>query len=237
MRPLLRGIVAAMALSLAPVAVVTTSAAPANAAETVTTTTSFDPDIDRRGQAGGYFSVTGSVKTAEGSGPLAGTAYLQGLAPGSKTWKNLGSDDSPGFAYYPDYDKYKTNTKLRIYFAGGTYSPGTSSERVYPPSVSKVLSVKVSRRFDIKSVSGKRQPTADVKVSPKFGKKKLLVQKKQGKKYKTFRKVKTNKKGKVRLSLPGSRKGITYLLVAPGDKRYVTTKTPVTATQYRSIVH
>lgn len=229
MRPLLRGIVAAVALSLAPVAVVATSAAPAGAAETVATTTTFDPDIKPRGEAGGYLSISGSVTSADGSGPFVGTAYLQSLAPGSKTWKNVGTDE-PSYLSYPDYDRYKTNTKLRIYYAGGA-----SGETTYTPSVSKVLSLKVSRRFNIKSVSGKRQPTADVKVSPKFAKKKLLVQKKKGGNFKTFRKVRTNKKGKVRISLAGSRKGITYLLVAPGDKRYVTTKTPVTATQYRAI--
>lgn len=236
MRPLLRGILAATALSLAPVAVVTTTAAPAIAADTVETTTSFDPDINPRGQAGGYLSITGEVVASDGSSPLAGTAYLQSLAPGSKTWKDVGTDDSPGFAYYPDYDKYKTNTKLRIYFTGGTYQPGTSSERVYDPSVSRVLNIKVYRLFDIKSVSGKRQPTADIKVTPKFGKKKLLVQKKAKKGWNTFRKVKTNKKGKVRLSVPGSRNGTKYRLVAPGNKQYMTTKNIITATQYRPIV-
>ena len=231
MRLLLRGVIAAVALSLAPVAVVATSAAPARAAETVETTTSITA-TSTRGFAGGYLSASGAVATPDGSSPYAGTAYLQSLAPGATTWKNVGSDDSPGYAYFPDYDTFKTNTKLRIYYTGGTYAPGTSSERTYTPSTSRVLTIKVARNVDFDNVSGKRQPTADVKVSPKFGKKKIIVQKKQGKGYKTYRKFKTNKKGKVRISVPGSSKGIKYRLIAPGDTLFVATKLKFTASRY-----
>ncbi|CAN5496405.1 hypothetical protein BH09ACT12_BH09ACT12_11580 [soil metagenome] len=235
MRALLHGAVVAAALSLAPVAVVTTTAAPAHAATTVHTKTTFQSDVRKHGEYGGTFIVSGEVTTLDdpdGYGPLAGTAYLQRLAPGSKSWKNVASDDSPGYAYFPNYDKYKGNAKFRIYYTGGTYDAGSSGERNYPPSVSGVIKVKVTRKMTLKDVS-KRQPTAIVKVSPKFGGKKILVQKKKGKKgWKTFRKVKTNKKGKARISFKGSRKGTPYRVVAPGNKQFVATKNSFKAYTY-----
>ena len=229
MRPLLRGAVAAAVLSLAPVAVVTSSA-PASALVDVPTVASFDPDITKRGVAGSFLSITGDLDAPNESGCSsfhAGDTFLQAQQPGSSVWKNVATDPSSGFLSFPDYDSYKTNTKLRIAYPGGT-----SGECVYQPTTSGTISIKVLREFDISNVSGKRQPTADIKVSPKFGKKKLLVQKKKGKGYQTFRKVKTNKKGKVRLSVPGSRKGIKYRLVAPKDKNFVATKTIITATVF-----
>lgn len=237
MRPLFRGVVAAAALSLAPIAVVTTTAAPAQAAATVNTVTTFDAGIKKRGEFGDLLYITGRVKAQDdpsgtGDTVYGGVSYLQRQSPGSSTWKNVAKDETPGYSSFPDYSKYKSNAKFRIYFAGGVSDPGESNERTYPPSVSKAITIKVFRTFDVQSVSGKRRPTADVKVSPKFGKKTLLVQKQKGKRYKPFRKVKTNKKGKVRLSLPGSSKGITYRLVAPKDKNFLATKTTVTATQY-----
>lgn len=142
MRPILRGLVAAAALSLAPVAVVTTSVAPANAAATVDTTYASSPATQR-----------------------------------------------------------------------------TSGDRVY-------------RTIDIQSVPGKRKPTADVKVTPKFAKKLLTIQKKMGKGFTTIKKVRTNERGKVRISVEGSRKGIKYRLVAPGNKKFLATKAIITATVY-----
>lgn len=229
MRPLLRGVVAAVVLSLAPVAAVTTTAASAATAETITTTTAITPDRTR-GHAGSFLSITGAVATVDGSSPLAGTAFLQRLAPGAKTWKNVGNDTSPGYADYPDHDMFTTNAKYRIYFTGGTYSDTT-----YTPSVSEIVTIRVFRNVDITSVAGKPQPTADVRVSPKFATKKLLVQKRAKKGWNTFRRVTTNEKGKVRLSFAGSRRGTDYRLVAPGNKRYTTTKTIITVTLYRPI--
>ena len=234
MRPLFRGLVAAAALSLAPIAVVTASTAPAHAAAVVTTKTTLSDNIRNVGEFGDFLSISGSVKSVDdpngSSSVFAGSSFLQIKAPGSKTWRNVASDDSPSFSSYSSYDKFKTRGKFRIFYAGGTYMPGTDSERTYQPSASKAISIKVLRDIMVTSVSGKRQPTADVKVTPKFGKKKLLVQKKKGKKsYKTFRKIKTNKKGKVRFSAPGSRKGTKYRLVAKGNKQFNTTSTIVVA--------
>lgn len=231
MRTILRGVIAAVALSLTPVAVVTVAAPPATAAATVATTTSFDPDIRKRGEAGAFLSITGSVEPVEDPNCTfvsVGDTFLQRQAPGTSTFKNVAKDTSPSFLSFPDYDKYTGNAKFRLAYTGGVASESCT----YAPSVSEVISLKVLRRFDIQSVSGKRQPTADIKVSPKFGNKLLLVQKKQGGKFKTFRKVKTNQKGKVRLSLEGSRQGIDYRLVAPKDKNFVATKAIVTATRF-----
>ncbi|MBU1802824.1 MAG: hypothetical protein KKA97_11435 [Actinobacteria bacterium] len=227
MRSLLRGTIAAVALTLAPVAVVTTSSAPAHAAAEVATTSSFSDSITKRGEFGRFFSVSGGVDAADESFIDAGEARLQVQKPGSSTWKTIEVASGVGFASFPDYDKYRSNVKLRIAYTGGT-----SDDTTYLPSVSKAISIKVLRSVDFSSVSGKRQPTADVKVKPKFGKKKLLIQKKKGKKFKTFKKVKTNKKGKARFSVPGSSKGIKYLLVVPKDKNFVATKIPFTATRF-----
>ncbi len=139
MRNIVRGLVAAVALSLAPVAVVATAAAPSNAAVSVET-------VDAR-----------------------------------------------------------------------------------PAAAQQQRAAKKMRSMVVSSVSGKKQPTADVKVTPKFGKKLLLIQKKKGKNYKTFKKVRTNKFGKVRISLAGSRKGIKYQLVAPGNKKFKVLKRVIVA--------
>lgn len=237
MRPLLRGFAAAVTLSLAPLAAVTTTASPAQAAVVVNTRTTFDPDIRKVGEYGTFVSISGAVQTTDDpdgySSPFEGVAQLQRKAPGSKTWKTIASDDSPGFAYFPSYDTYRSNTQLRIYFTGGTYNPGASNERVYPPSVSKPITLKVFRELEPKDVS-KRQPTVAVKISPKYAKKPILVQKKKGKGWKTFKKVRTNKKSRARIAVKGSRQGIPYRLVVPGNKQFLPTQYQFRGVYYRS---
>ena len=97
--------------------------------------------------------------------------------------------------------------------------------------MSPTISLKVLRNFDFKDVS-KKTVTVAVRYSPGFGKKNILVQKKKGKGFATFKKVKTDQKGRARISVPGSSKGITYQLVAPKDKRFVATKQRFVATRF-----
>jgi hypothetical protein len=228
MRPLLRGAIAAAVLSLAPVAVVTTTAAPASAMVDVATSSTLGNDFPRRGEFGEFISpsISGSVVAADGSSPTGGV-QLQAQAPGSSTWRTVASSTFAPDPFFSDYTQFRSNTKLRLNYPGGT-----SGDTNYLPSVSSPISLKVFREIDFTNVSGKRQPTADLKISPKYKNKTILVQKKQGKKFKPFKKIKTNAKSKVRFSVPGSSRGTEYRLVIPNDKKFVATKLPFTATVF-----
>lgn len=227
MRPLLRGAIAAVALSLAPVAVVTT-ASPASAAADVSTSSTFGSAPAKRALFGDPFFASGNVEAADGSIVDVGVKQLQRRAKGSDSWKTVATDDlaDDDFGGFDEYDKHQGNATFRVAYTGGV-----DGETTYLPSVSTVITVKVFRNFTGKDVS-KRVPAVKVKFSPKFGNKQILVQKKQGKKWKTFKKVKTNKKGQALVSGPGSSKGIKYRLVAPGNKQFTTTKAFFTAYRY-----
>lgn len=235
MRPLLRGAIAAVALSLAPVAVITSTMTPADAAVSVDTRTTFQKDVRKNGVAGGAFIVSGEVRTIndpDGYGPLAGVSHLQRQAPGSRAWKNVGTDDSPGFSYFPEYDTYTGNAKFRIYYTGGTYGAGTSGERTYPPSVSKAISIKVRRTMTFKDVSRGAKGRGQFKVGPKYAQKKLLVQTKRAGRFTTVRTARTNRRGTATIPFRASPSGITYRIVARGDKQFVTTSLKVTYRRY-----
>lgn len=235
MRKLLRGLAAATALSLAPLAAATVTAAPSQAAAVVNSTVSWSTGLKTKGVHGDYLGLTGKVTTTNDpsgyTSPFTGTVYLQRLAPGARTWVNVGSDDGAGFAYFPDYDKFLGNAAFRLYYAGGTYSPGSSSERTYTPAVSPVIKIQTARIVTPKDVS-KRGPRLKVTIKPGFGGKKVTLQGKKGKGWKNLRKAKTNKKGVVFLSVKGNRKGIPYRVVVPGDKNFVGTKFTFKGRQY-----
>ncbi|MBS42991.1 MAG: hypothetical protein CMH83_07530 [Nocardioides sp.] len=229
--PRLRGLVTAAALAVTTLAVPTMTAAPASA-ETVAVNVAFAKDLDKRGTYGDYLSLTGAVKDAQGNGPLAGRVILQRLWLGSKTWKNVGVDTSPGFAYYPNYDKFNGNAYYRLAYTGGTYSSG-STTYTYPGKFSKPIKVVTGRKMGFKDLSAKRKrPTARVKITPDYRNKRTVLQRKKNGKWRTVQRPKTNNKGQTTFSMDGNRKGILYRLTAKGSKRYATTRIKIRARRY-----
>ncbi|WP_148615748.1 hypothetical protein [Nocardioides rubriscoriae] len=236
MRQLLRGIAAATALSLAPLTAVAVTAAPAHAAATVNTTVTLASDITKIGFYGDYFSITAEVDaTNDPDGyttPFVGSAYLQRQAPGSSTWTTVGTDTDPSFSYFPDYDTFRGNALFRVYYTGGTYHAGESDERTYPASVSDTVRIRTARNIDGTDVSKGRTVRVRTVVKPKFGGKKVLVQKKRSGGFRTIKKVRTNRQGVAVVSVSGSRRGIRYRLVAPGDRNFVASTLTFTARVY-----
>lgn len=227
MRTILRGLAAATALSLAPLTAVALTAAPAQALAEVPTTAAFNPGLDTRGIHGELLQLTGTVTTADGSNP-EGPVYLQRLAPGG-SWKTVDTDTSAGSAFFFEHDEFVGNAGYRILYPGAT---DTSGETTWLGSVSPTLSVKTGREIDWTDASTSRSVRVRAVVKPKFGGKRITVQVKRAGKFRTIRKVRTNKRGVAFISVAGSRRGIVYQLVAPGDRNYVASATRFEATRF-----
>ena len=233
MKRLFGGVLSAALLGLVPVAL---SAAPAQAAtyETRVTAQMSYTTVE----AGRDISITGNTEYFDGStwravpsnyessptASTAGAAVLQRKLAGSSTWTTIEVDSSAGsFYFYPV--RATQNATYRVVF-----NALSKDGHVYPANGAEGK-LTVLRKIDVKTKYGSLKVTG--KVSPEFKKKKLVVQVKKGK-WKTWKKVKTNNKGKYAVKLVGSRNGTKYRFVAPGSKKFAkTTSGIITATAYR----
>lgn len=228
MRKLLSGLAAATALSLAPLAAVGVASAPAATAAEAYTTKATIKLYKTRGEAGDYQSITGAVDSSGGS--PAGTAYLQRKDPG-KGWKNVSqkssSSTSLGFISFSNFKKLTTNAQFRIFFVGGTDSSGNT----YASSVSGVKTVKVFRNMKAVDTPG-RNARIKITVRPNFTNKRLVVFKGVNGRFKRVKGMRTNKRGVAFKVFEGSRKGIRYRVIAPGNRNFQTTGIKFTITRY-----
>jgi hypothetical protein len=139
---------------------------------------------------GESLSLSVNVETTAGEQVYDGTITVQRQLPG-RDWKTIKSASS---AYLYETIKAVGNANYRVLYSGsGDYAPSTDA-----------VSSKVQRKFDITAQSGKRLGLAG-KVAPK-GKNKIVVLKKQGKKWKHFKSVRSNKKGRFFAKLPAPAK-------------------------------
>lgn len=196
-----RILAAAVVTSLAAPAALLTSTAPASAATATKIVSGTDgkkwiypssyrsqPGVPRYGDT---LSLSINVETSSGSQVFDGTLTVQRMVPGG-SWKTIATSDS---AYLYESTKAVGNATYRVLYSGaGDYAPSDAA-----------LSGKIQRKLDLSGVSGKRAGIKG-KVSPKF-KGKVIVLKKQGKKWKKFKTVRTNKKSRFVVYLPAPRRG------------------------------
>lgn len=179
------------------------AAAPASAATPVTTRVVME--VSKK--AATYkdrISVSGQVQGQLSDGSWAQLPYdtggvtLQFLAAGTSTWRTLQSDSSgDSFYFYPVGVSGKGT--YRVAYAGGTYDDyqfGTSEAR---------SAINVQRKISYAGFSG-RKAGIKGKVAP-AGKTKIVIQKKQGRKYKKFKSVRTKATGRFTVVLPAPRRG------------------------------
>ncbi|GAB6986688.1 hypothetical protein [Nocardioides pyridinolyticus] len=216
-----RILAAAVVTSLAAPAALLTTAVPASAATATKIVSGTDgkswiypssyrsqPGVPRYGDT---LSLSIEVVTDGGTQVYNGSLTVQRLVPGGD-WKTIATSSS---AYLYDSTKAVGNATYRVLYSGsGDYAP-----------TSAALSGKIQRKLDLSSVSGKRAGLKG-QVSPKF-KGKVLVLKKQGKKWKKFKTVRTNKKSRFAVYLPAPRRGKYFWRIQiASSKAFATTNSP-----------
>lgn len=146
------------------------------------------------------------VTSADGTNITTGSITIQRQIAGQSTWDTVATSSTP-YLYNSDM-KAAGNAIYRITYSGGGN---------YSPSVAEVA-VKVTRKVDIQTISGRRAGLKG-KIKP-AGKVKIKVERKYGKKYKSYRKAKSNKKGRFQIFLPAPRTGkIHYRITFAGNKQ------------------
>ena len=211
---LVAGLVTAGLVGLVPLA----ATAPANAAGTQasTTTLTLSPSFD-----GGPFEIgdtlnfTGTVTGADGTSTPnstnGGTATLLVSSPSNPTFTPIATDTG-GSLYFSV--QASTNATYKVSYSGGISGFGTSATTL-TGSESAPIGVAVARTLKIKT----NNLTINGKVLPSFGKEKIKILKKAGKKYKKYTSVKTNKKGKFTFRAPRKNK-FRFAVVVPGNALY-----------------
>lgn len=157
---------------------------------------------------GDTFSL--SINVVAGSTQVYdGTLTVQRQLPGQE-WKTIKTSDQ---AYLYDSIKAVGNASYRVLYSGsGDYSPSSAG-----------VTSQVQRKLDYQNV-GSRTVVLAGKVSPKY-KGKITVFKQQGKKWKKFKTIKSNKKGKFRTPLPAPRSGRYYFkLEIPASRTFAKTQ-------------
>ncbi|WP_166390201.1 hypothetical protein [Nocardioides ochotonae] len=201
-----------------PTAAVISTAAPASAAESTrivsgnSNTPWLYPGYRSQGKipaVGETLSLSINVQTTGGSQIYDGSLQVQFKAAGSSSWKTVASSST---AYLYDSIKARQNGTYRAVYGGTSAYSSSSIEKAQ----------KVQRKLSIQGISGKRAGFKG-KVSPK-GKVGVVVQKKAGKKWKGFRTLKTDKKGRFTVYLPAPRTGrFQWKITFKGNKKFAKT--------------
>lgn len=210
------GSLLATALAATTMGVVAT-AAPASAVTVVTTKVEIQLSKTKT-EYGDKISVSGNVtgQNADGTwGTLpygSGAVTLQFLPKGSTTWQNLQVDDS-GYSFYFYPVSVKSSGTFQVYYGGGTYEDYQFS----PSATTKI--VQTERKLTYKEVPGRRTGIQG-KIAP-AAKIKIQVLKKSGKKFRHYKTVRTNGKGRFKVVLPAPRHGrFHWKIVFAGGKSF-----------------
>ncbi len=203
------GLVSAALLGLVPVSL---AAAPAQAATMPTRV-----DIQTGGSSATYgqtIQVAGNVVAHNGQewlGVPAGTAYLQELVPGG-AWRTIDTDTYPSSFYFTV--KARQNASYRVTYTGGAYR-----EYTFPAANSATKGVKVKRKLK-ESI---RKLVFKSTVSPSYKRKKVVIQVKAGKRWKTHRVIRTDRRSRFAIKLPATRKRTYFRAVIAGNKKFTKT--------------
>ena len=211
---LVAGTVSAGLLGLTPIAV----AAPSQAADTWSTTTTATPD-DAVVTYGDDLYVNVDVAGSDGLGPSSGTSTLYAMEAGSSAWVPVATGAYPGSDFYPV--KPRMTTTYKVVFNGWTEPVQTAYSDNYTPSESLPFTVAVQR--NVKIDNAKARLTIKGKIKPDYKRKKVKVQIKKGKRYVTFKTVKTTSRSTFQVRLPAPRRGgkLYFKITVPGNAQFV----------------
>ena len=174
-------------------------------------------------------SIAGVVSS--GGSPLASkTVTLQRQMKGSDTWTSLGTDYSDGNGVVQIWDDARGTATYRLVFDG-------SSDSTYATAYSPDRLVKVMRDLNATDVKKDGRLLFKGKVTPKWNKKKIVLERKTSKKgkYKVVKRAKTNKKGKWSFRLSAPRKGSWYYRAwVPGRNGFVKSYSHIYVETYRT---
>lgn len=222
---LVAGLTTAGLLGLAPVAI----SSPAGATENLTTTVTIEQNYgDPVVEYGTEVSFIGSVVASNGDSVYEGTVTLYRLTPADPTWVPMATVESGGYISFENF-KPQTNAAYKAVYSGATAVDAYHDN--YAASETAPYAVNVFRKLSIKNPRG---TFIKGKVAPKYKKKKIVILKKVGKKYKKFRTLRTNKKSRFSTTLPASRRRTFFRITVPGDKNFVTAVQEGSTISYRS---
>lgn len=194
-------------VGLVPVAV----SSPASAAATYGTAVALEAGAPAVVYGDDVTFSGGVADTTAGNSVITGTVSLQVYSAKNPVWTEVQTDTSPSSFYFYDV-KPEMNSQYKVVYSGATETDGD----VYTPSESAAVTVGVQRKTVLKT----KGLVVIGKVKPDFGKKKVVIKKKTGKKYVAFKKVKTNAKGAFRFKAP-SNKGFKFSVTIPTDANYI----------------
>ncbi len=166
---------------------------------------------------GGTFYVSGTITDPSGTeGPSGGQAFLQVLTASNPTWTTIAVDESPSYLFFDGGFRFSENAQYKVVFSGSTALGAWDDS--YVAGESTPMAAPVTRKVVFKNPKG---TLIKGKVTPGYGKKKIKVQKKVGKKWKKFRNFKTTSAGKYRFTLPAPRRGKwKWKITVPGNSKY-----------------
>ncbi|WP_435741591.1 hypothetical protein [Nocardioides sp. SYSU DS0663] len=157
-----------------------------------------------------------NVETTSGERVFNGGLTVQRKLAGKSGWVTVASSDS---AYLYETIKAKGNATYRVLYAGDeTYAPTEDS-----------AGLKVQRDLGTKPVERSGKLLIEGKVKPGYKKKKVVVQRKNGKKWTKFSVVRTNAKSAftARVKAPARVGGkIHYRVVVPAGGGFATSTSP-----------
>lgn len=167
--------------------------------------------------SGGGFYFSGTITDPSGiESPSGGQAFLQVLTSSNPVWTTIGTDDSPGFLFFDADYEFSENAQYKVVFTGSTAL--SSFDDSYVAGESVAIAAPVTRKVVFSNPKG---TLIKGKVTPNYGKKKIKVAKKVGKKFKKFKTYKTTAAGKYRFTLPAPRRGKTqFRITVPGNAQY-----------------
>ena len=160
---------------------------------------------------GDTLSLSIKVVTDGGEQVYDGAITVEQQLAGRSTWTTVASSAS---AYLYDSITARGNATYRVTYSGsGDYSPSSDA-----------VTASIQRKLEFKNV-GTRKVVLSGKVSPKY-RGKVAIFKQQGKKWKKFKTVRTNAKGRFSTPLPAPRTGRFYWkMEIPGGKAFAKTQT------------
>jgi hypothetical protein len=204
---IIAGTITAGLVGLVPVSI----SSPASATDNLTTTTTATPS-EPVVTYGDQINVTLEVVASDGTSVIDGSSTLYAMEAGSTTWVPIATPTYPGSDIYPV--EPKMNTAYKVVYSG--YAATTTFEDNYAASESAVFTVGVKRTAVFKT------PGLYLvgKVKPDFGKKKVILKRKKGKKYVAWKKVRTNAKGQFRVKAPNQR-GFKFSVIIPSDSKFI----------------
>ena len=207
---LVTGVVAASLLGATPLGL----AAPAEARETWSTTTTAEPSADLV-EFGEQIDVGLEVDSATGSSPVVGSSTLYSRRAGTTDWVAVATNSFPG-ADFLDVAPRMTTTYMVVY-GGGTESDTAKGDR-YAPSESAPFTVAVKRRITHPSAGFELEG----RVTPRYRRKPVRIRASRDQEagYELVRVVRTDRRGRYAFRLP-RRNGTWYWIISVrGDKRF-----------------